>query len=175
MMNTIFLIGYMGAGKSAIGKSLSKNNGYKFYDLDKYIEEKEGRKISEIFNDNNEVYFRKIENSYLKEISLIKENKIISMGGGTPCFQNNFEIIDNLPNSLSVYLKASVETLTARLKDSIEERPLISHLKDPLQLNEFITKHLFERSFYYEKSKFKVKTDDLDINTIVNLIAKLLT
>jgi len=101
----------MGAGKSAIGKSLSKNNGYKFYDLDKYIEEKEGRKISEIFNHNNEVYFRKIENSYLKEISLIKENKIISTGGGTPCFQNNFEIIDNLPNSLSVYLKASVETL----------------------------------------------------------------
>ena len=175
MLNTIFLIGYMGAGKSAIGKSLSKNNGYKFYDLDKYIEEKEGRKISEIFNDNNEVYFRKIENSYLKEISLIKENKIISTGGGTPCFQNNFEIIDNLPNSISVYLKASVETLTARLKDSIEERPLISSLQDPLQLKEFITKHLFERSFYYEKSKFKVKTDDLDINTIVNLIGKLLT
>jgi len=175
MLNTIFLIGYMGAGKSAIGKSLSKNNGYKFYDLDKYIEEKEGRKISEIFNHNNEVYFRKIENSYLKEISLIKENKIISTGGGTPCFQNNFEIIDNLPNSLSVYLKASVETLMARLKDSIEERPLISSLQDPLQLKEFITKHLFERSFYYEKSKFKVKTDDLDINTIVNLIGKLLT
>ena len=175
MLNTIFLIGYMGAGKSAIGKSLSKNNGYKFYDLDKYIEEREGRKISEIFNDNNEVYFRKIENSYLKEISLIKENKIISTGGGTPCFQNNFEIIDNLPNSLSVYLKASVETLTARLKDSIEERPLISHLQDPLQLNEFITKHLFERSFYYEKSKFKVKTDSLDINTIVKLIVKLST
>ncbi|MDC6466159.1 shikimate kinase [Flavobacteriaceae bacterium] len=174
-MNTIFLIGYMGAGKSAIGKSLSKNNGYKFYDLDKYIEEKERRKISEIFNQNNEVYFRKIENSYLKEISLIKENKIISTGGGTPCFQNNFEIIDNLPNSLSVYLKASVETLMARLKDSIEERPLISSLQDPLQLKEFITKHLFERSFYYEKSKFKVKTDDLDINTIVNLIGKLLT
>ena len=81
---------------------------------------------------------------------------------------DNCIIIDNLPNSLSVYLKASVETLTARLKDSIEERPLISRLQDPLQLKEFITKHLFERSFYYEKSKFKVKTDDLDINTIVN-------
>jgi shikimate kinase len=175
MLNTIFLIGYMGAGKSAIGKSLSKNNGYKFYDLDKYIEEKESRKISEIFDDNNEVYFRKIENIYLKEISLFRENKIISTGGGTPCFQNNFEIIDNLPNSHSVYLKASVDTLTQRLKESIEERPLISHLQDPVQLKEFITKHLFERSFYYEKSKVKVKTDDLDINSIVNLIGKLLT
>ena len=175
MLNTIFLIGYMGAGKSAIGKSLSKNNGYKFYDLDKYIEEKEGRKISEIFNHNNEVYFRKIENSYLKEISLIKENKIISTGGGTPCFQNNFEIIDNLPNSLSVYLKASVETLMARLKDSIEKRPLISHLQNPVELKEFIKKHLFERSFYYEKSKVKIKTDDLDVNAVVKLINQLLT
>ena len=143
MLNTIFLIGYMGAGKSAIGKSLSKNNGYKFYDLDKYIEEKEGRKISEIFNDNNEVYFRKIENSYLKEISLIKENKIISTGGGTPCFQNNFEIIDNLPNSLSVYLKASVETLTARLKDSIEERPLISQFTRPTSIKRIYYKTSF--------------------------------
>ncbi|MFL2615398.1 MAG: shikimate kinase, partial [Candidatus Marisimplicoccus sp.] len=69
MLNTIFLIGYMGAGKSVIGKSLSKNNGFNFYDLDKYIEEKEGKKISEIFSDNNEIYFRKIENNYLKEIS----------------------------------------------------------------------------------------------------------
>ena len=175
MLNTIFLIGYMGAGKSAIGKSLSKNNGYKFYDLDKYIEEKEGRKIFEIFNDNNEVYFRKIENSYLKEISLIKENKIISTGGGTPCFEDNLEIIHTLPNSFSVYLKASVETLIDRLKDSIKNRPLISHLEDPDQLKEFITKHLFERSFYYEKAKVKIKTDDLDVNAVVKLIKQLLT
>ena len=175
MLNTIFLIGYMGAGKSAIGKSLSKNNGYKFYDLDKYIEEKEGRKIFEIFNDNNEVYFRKIENSYLKEISLIKENKIISTGGGTPCFEDNLEIIHTLPNSFSVYLKASVETLIDRLKDSIKNRPLILHLDDPDQLKEFITKHLFERSFYYEKSQVKIKTDDLDVNSVVKLINQLLT
>ena len=137
MLNTIFLIGYMGAGKSVIGKSLSKNNGFNFYDLDKYIEEKEGKKISEIFSDNNEIYFRKIENNYLKEISQIKENKIISTGGGTPCFQNNFEIIDDLPNSISVYLKATADTLTDRLKDSIEKRPLISHLQNPVELKEF--------------------------------------
>ena len=175
MLNTIFLIGYMGAGKSVIGKSLSKNNGFNFYDLDKYIEEKEGKKISELFNDNNEVFFRKIENSYLKEISQIRENKIISTGGGTPCFQNNFEIINELPNSISVYLKANVDTLLYRLKDSIEKRPLISHLKNPIELKEFITKHLFERSFYYEKSKVTVKTDDIDINAVVKLISQLLT
>ena len=175
MLNTIFLIGYMGVGKSVIGKSLSKNNGFNFYDLDKYIEEKEGKKISEIFSDNNEIYFRKIENNYLKEISQIKENKIISTGGGTPCFQNNLEIIDGLPSSISVYLKATANTLADRLKDSIEKRPLISHLQNPVELKEFITKHLFERSFYYEKSKVKIKTDDLDVNAVVKLINQLLT
>ena len=123
----------------------------------------------------NEIYFRKIENNYLKEISQIKENKIISTGGGTPCFQNNFEIIDDLPSSISVYLKATADTLTDRLKDSIEKRPLTAHLQNPVELKEFIKKHLFERSFYYEKSKVKIKTDDLDVNAVVKLINQILT
>ena len=105
MLNTIFLIGYMGAGKSVVGRLLSQINGFNFYDLDEYIEAKEGKKVSEIFNENNEVYFRKIENKYLKEISLLKDNKIISTGGGTPCFQNNFEILMNLQIQLRYILK----------------------------------------------------------------------
>ena len=113
--------------------------------------------------------------SWKKEISQIKGNKIISTGGGTPCFQNNFEIIDGLPSSISVYLKANVDTLADRLKDSIEKRPLISHLQNPVELKEFIKKHLFERSFYYEKSKVKIKTDDLDVNAVVKLINQILT
>lgn len=172
MINTIFLIGYMGAGKSVVGKLLSKTSGYDFYDLDEYIENKEGKKILEIFNDNNEVYFRKIENYYLKEISELKNNKIISTGGGTPCFQNNFEIINRSPNSTSIYLKLSVETLVNRLKNNIDKRPLISGMKDENQLKEFITKHLFERSFYYEKSNLKIKSDNLDVDGIVNMINK---
>ena len=80
-VNTIFLIGYMGAGKTVIGKSLSKKINYKFYDLDNYIEIKEGKKIPEIFNQKNEVYFRKIENKYLDHLSSINEKKIISTGG----------------------------------------------------------------------------------------------
>ena len=117
MLNTIFLIGYMGAGKSVVGRLLSQINGFNFYDLDEYIEVKEGKKVSEIFNENNEVYFRKIENKYLKEISLLKENKIISTGGGTPCFQNNFEIINESSNSTSIYLKANIDVLVNRLKE----------------------------------------------------------
>lgn len=171
MLNTIFLIGYMGAGKSVVGKLLSQINGFNFYDLDEYIEAKEGKKVSEIFNQNNEVYFRKIENKYLKEISLLKDNKIISTGGGTPCFQNNFEIINESPNSTSIYLKANIDVLVNRLKDSIDNRPIISHLTDEYKLKEFITKHLFERNYYYEKSRIKIVTDNLEPTEIVKLIA----
>jgi shikimate kinase len=170
MLNTIFLIGYMGAGKSVIGRLLSQINDFNFYDLDEYIEVKEGKKVSEIFNENNEVYFRKIENKYLKEISLLKENKIISTGGGTPCFQNNFEIINESSNSTSIYLKANIDVLVNRLKESNNDRPLISHLTDEHKLKEFITKHLFERSYYYEKSKIKLVTDNLEPSEIVKLI-----
>ena len=74
-INTIFLTGYMGAGKTLIGKSLSKKINYKFYDLDSYIEIKEGKKVSEIFNQKNEVYFRKIENKYLDQLSSKNEKK----------------------------------------------------------------------------------------------------
>ena len=171
MLNTIFLIGYMGAGKSVVGKLLSQINGFNFYDLDEYIEAKEGKKVSEIFNQNNEVYYRKIENKYLKEISLLEDNKIISTGGGTPCFQNNFEIINESPNSTSIYLKANIDVLVNRLKDSIDNRPIISHLTDEYKLKEFITKHLFERNYYYEKSRIKIVTDNLEPTEIVKLIA----
>jgi len=161
----------MGAGKSVVGKLLSQINGFNFYDLDEYIEAKEGKKVSKIFNQNNEVYFRKIENKYLKEISLLKDNKIISTGGGTPCFQNNFEIINESPNSTSIYLKANIDVLVNRLKDSIDNRPIISHLTDEYKLKEFITKHLFERNYYYEKSRIKIVTDNLEPTEIVKLIA----
>ena len=96
--------------------------------------------------------------------------KIISLGGGTPCFENNLKIIDETQNSISIYLKASIETLSERLKGGKNKRPLISHITSDIELNEFISKHLFERSFYYEKAEFKVLTDNLDVSEIINLI-----
>ena len=129
MINTIFLFGYMGAGKTVIGKSLSRSINYEFYDLDNFIELRENKKISEIFSDHNEVYFRKLENKYLKILSQKKEKKIISLGGGTPCFETNIEIITNTPDSITIYLKASVSSLINRLKDGKTKRPIISHLK----------------------------------------------
>ena len=174
MINTIFLFGYMGAGKTVIGKSLSKSIKYEFYDLDNFIEMGEKKKISEIFNDHNEVYFRNLENKYLRALSQKKEKKVISLGGGTPCFENNIEIITNTPDSTSIYLKASVKSLINRLKNGKTKRPIISHLKSDDDLKDFINKHLFERSFYYQKADIKVTTDDLEINQIIKLIKSIL-
>ena len=170
MINTIFLFGYMGAGKTVIGKSLSKSINYEFYDLDNFIELGEKKKISEIFNDHNEVHFRDLESKYLKTISQKKEKKVISLGGGTPCFETNIEIINNTPDSTTIYLKASVNSIVNRLKDGKNKRPIISHLKTDNDLKDFINKHLFERSYYYEKAEIKITTDNLEINQITNLI-----
>ena len=165
----------MGAGKTVIGKSLSKSINYEFYDLDNFIELGEKKKISEIFNDHNEVHFRNLESSYLKTISQKKEKKVISLGGGTPCFETNIEIINNTPDSTTIYLKASVNSIVNRLKDGKNKRPIISHLKSDNDLKDFINKHLFERSFYYEKAKIKITTDDLELNQITKLIKGVLT
>ena len=170
MVNTIFLFGYMGAGKTVIGKSLSKSIDYEFYDLDNFIELGEKKKISEIFNDHNEVYFRNLENKYLETLSKKKEKKVISLGGGTPCFESNIDIITNTPDSTTIYLKASVNSLINRLKDGKTKRPVISHLKSDNDLKDFINKHLFERSYYYEKAEIKITTDNLEIIQITNLI-----
>ena len=87
---TIFLVGYMGSGKSTLGKKLAYNLKYNFIDLDTYIEEQEGRTINEIFNDDGEDNFRKLERVYLHRVIDI-ENVVISVGGGTPCFFDNME------------------------------------------------------------------------------------
>ena len=92
------------------------------------------------------------------------------MGGGTPCFESNIEIITNTPDSTKIYLKASVNSLINRLKDGKTKRPIISHLKSDNDLKDFINKHLFERSYYYEKAEIKITTDNLEINQITNLI-----
>ena len=92
------------------------------------------------------------------------------MGGGTPCFESNIEIIANTPDSTTIYLKASVNSLINRLKDGKTKRPIISHLKSDNDLKDFINKHLFERSYYYEKAVIKITTDNLEINQITKLI-----
>ena len=174
MKRTIFLIGYMGSGKSVIGKELSKRILYTFYDLDYFIEMNEKLSINQIFNQKKELYFREIEKKYLKKLIDKDENKIISLGGGTPCYNNNMDLILNTSNSESIYLKRSVDLLVERLFESLSSRPLILHLKNRNELKEFVSKHLFERNQYYLRSKKILNTNNLELDDVVEELKKLL-
>ena len=169
----IVLIGYMGSGKSTIGKNLSKITNFEFTDLDDYIQQKEGLTISQIFKTKGEIYFRKKEHLYLHEL-LQKNNIILSLGGGTPCYGVNMEAVLNAEHAHSIYLKSSIPNLVHRLNPEKSHRPLIAHLKTEEELTEFIGKHLFERSFYYNQCHQTLVTDGKSIDAITEeIVARL--
>lgn len=153
----IVLLGYMASGKSSIGKKLSKSLETNFIDLDDYIIEKEKMSITTIFKEKGEIYFRKIEHQYLKEILELKGDFILSLGGGTPCYANNMEMINNT-DVTSIYLQGSVPTMVERLIRKKAKRPLIASLGDD-KIPEFVAKHLFERRAFYEQAKMIIKID----------------
>src|SRR5690625_4226660 len=111
----IVLSGYMGSGKSVIGKELARKLNYSFVDLDEEIEKNQGMKIPEIFSSKGEIYFRKIEIEVLKSCLKLEENTILALGGGTPCYGHNLEMIKKNPDTTLIYLKVDLKTLTARL------------------------------------------------------------
>ena len=168
----IVLLGYMASGKSTIGREISKKLDMKFIDLDDYISKREKRSISEIFKVEGEIYFRKIESSYLGEILNSKDSFILSLGGGTPCYSNNMELILNSEAS-SIYIKADIKTLASRLTAEKNKRPLVADLEDD-KLIEFVAKHLFERRFFYEQASITVNSENKSIEEIITEIRILL-
>ena len=168
----IVLLGYMASGKSTIGREISKKLDMKFIDLDDYISKREKRSISEIFKVKGEIYFRRIESLYLSEILNSKDRFILSLGGGTPCYSNNMELILNSEAS-SIYIKAGIKTLVSRLTAEKNKRPLVAELEDD-KLVEFVAKHLFERRFFYEQASMTVNTEDKSLEEITTEIRILL-
>ncbi|WP_339342454.1 shikimate kinase [uncultured Polaribacter sp.] len=168
----IVLLGYMASGKSTIGREISKKLDMKFIDLDDYISKREKSSISEIFKVKGEIYFRRIESFYLSEILNSKDSIILSLGGGTPCYSNNMELILNSEAS-SIYIKASIKTLVTRLTSEKNKRPLVAELEND-KLTEFVAKHLFERRFFYEQASITVITEDKSIEEITTEIRILL-
>ncbi|NMH86440.1 shikimate kinase [Flavivirga algicola] len=163
----VVLIGYMASGKSTLGRILAKKLNYDFIDLDDYIEEKELLSISDIFKSKGEIYFRKVETVYLKELLEHKTKLVLSLGGGTPCYSNNMDLLRNLPHIKSIYLKASIPTLVTRLKKEKSKRPLIAHIETDELLTEFIGKHLFERSQFYSLSDVTITSDNKTEDDII--------
>lgn len=169
----IILMGYMGSGKSTVGKNLSNVLGFDFIDLDAYIEQKENQAIADIFKSRGEIYFRKKESFYLNEV-LEKRNVVISLGGGTPCYGANMHHILTNENSKSIYLKLSIPNLVVRLNNETSKRPLISHLSTDEELVEFIGKHLFERSPFYNQAGLTISADSKTVDELTEeIVSKL--
>ena len=169
----IVLLGYMGSGKSAIGSFLSEKLQIPFYDLDSEIEKIEQISIAKLFQTKGEIYFRKTENEVLKKILALEENFVLSLGGGTPCYYNNHELL-NATGILSIYLKATTDTLVKRLMNEKNSRPLL-HNQEENALRDFINKHLFDRNFYYHQANKIITVDNKSIEKIANEINSLLS
>lgn len=169
----IFLIGYMGSGKSKIGQKLSEMLGFNFIDLDAYIQDKEGMSISEFFTKRGEIYFRRKERDYIMEL-LDQDDVVIALGGGTPCYGDIMDVLVSEPDSTTIHLKTSIPQLVSRLWTERAKRPLIAHLSTQEELTEFIGKHLFERNVFYLKSEQSVVTNDKTIEDIAIELQSLL-
>jgi len=157
-MTRIILIGYMGAGKTTIGKALSKELGIIFYDLDWYIESRMRKTVSEIFAERGEEGFRKIEYNMLHEVAEF-EDVIISCGGGTPCFFDNMDYLNQ--QGQVVYLKAEPEVLYKHLLMAKVERPLLKG-KSEEELLKFIKEQIEKREPFYTKARYTLDVSLMD-------------
>ena len=157
-MNRIILIGYMGAGKTTLGKALSKKLGLSFFDLDWFIENRFCQTVSSLFAERGEDGFRKIEREMLHEIAEF-ENVIISAGGGTPCFFDNMDYMNR--QAETVYLKATPEVLFRHLQPGRHKRPLLASKTDE-EMMDFIVSSLKEREPFYSQAKHTLDTSLLE-------------
>ena len=164
----IVLLGYMGSGKSTVGRIIANHLNIKFLDLDDYIEEGEAMSIASIFETKGEIYFRKKEIEYLNKIFSSEDSFVLSLGGGTPCFGTNMTFV-NEKTANSFYLNVGINELFDRLVKEKSHRPIISHLQDE-ELTEFIGKHLFERSYFYNQAHQKVKSNNNTPTEIAEMI-----
>lgn len=157
-MRRIIIIGYMGAGKTTVGRALAAELGIEFYDLDWYIESRMRKTVKQLFDEVGEEGFRKIEHNMLHEVAEF-ENVVISCGGGTPCFFDNMAYINQQGDT--VYLKANPEILYKHLKMGKSVRPLLLN-KTPEEVQVFITEQLANREPYYSRAKYTVNVNLMD-------------
>jgi shikimate kinase len=158
MINRIILLGYMGSGKTTIGKELSKNLAMPFYDLDWYIESRMRKTIKQIFDERGEEGFRKVEYNMLHEVAEF-ENVIISCGGGTPCFFDNIDYLNQ--QGETVYLKCAPDVLYQHLKMGKTVRPLLLN-KTPEQMQAYIKEQVSQREPFYTKAKHTLDVTLMD-------------
>ncbi len=144
----IFLVGFMGSGKSTVGRNIARALNWKFIDLDNFIEDKEGSTITDIFNKDGENEFRVIEKKALDDV-IEYENVVVATGGGAPCYFNNMQLMKDA--GLTIYLKLSSLNLFERLVNARKSRPLIATKSDS-ELLDYIEAKLTERDPFYKQA-----------------------
>ncbi len=162
----VYIIGFMGSGKSTAGKKLAASLGWTFLDLDRRIEEKAGKTIPMIFAEDGEDQFRKIESEVLKSTGSLKDT-IVSTGGGTPCHGDNMDFM--LASGVTVYLKMTPAQLSRRLVESSGDRPLIKNISND-QLPAFIENKLAKREIWYRRANIVMEGINLDINILQSVV-----
>jgi shikimate kinase len=170
MLNSriVYIIGFMGSGKTTTGKKLASMLGWSFIDLDKKIEEHAGTKIPEIFSRYGEDYFRKIESEVLRKMK-VQTNTVISTGGGAPCHDDNMDFM--LETGLTIYLKLTSAQLKRRLSESKGERPLLKGVnKEDLQ--SFIENRLTFREKYYCRAEIQIESFEMDYAFLHSMVKK---
>ena len=173
MNSPVILLGYMGCGKTKIGRRLSQKLNLNFIDLDHEIELFYSKPIAELFKDLGEVRFREIEREMLIKILDFEDCFVLSLGGGTPCYFDNMEMIQKKTN-FSFYINLSSKVLAKRLFSRKSTRPLISSVLNEKEMLSFINKHLFERNLFYTKAKHTVNCNKRDVNKICQSIIEVL-
>ncbi len=164
----IYLIGFMGSGKTRWGRKLSAHIGLQQIDLDHFIEESRFMTVPEIFRQYGEEEFRKIEHQKLKELSSF-ENVIISTGGGAPCYFNNMELMNE--TGITIFLNPKPKKLAKRLLKSKNERPLIKGMEKK-ELIQYIKGKLAERLPYYSQAQYTIKPGKNTVEELAKILAK---
>lgn len=160
----IFLVGFMGCGKTHWGKLLSKKLQTPFFDLDEKIVEHEGKEITEIFSDLGEEYFRMLEKDVLHLLSESHDTFIMACGGGTPCFFNNIDYMKK--QGTTVWINCSVDCLYQRLLKEKDSRPLIRSIPDA-QLKNHIIKKFSDRKIFYQQADVIINEDDITLDKLI--------
>lgn len=163
----LYLLGFMGAGKSYWGKQLSEHLNLPYFDLDEVIVEREGMPVADIFAEKGESYFRQREEALLKELTADHDTFLIACGGGTPCFSDSMDFMNE--NGLTVWLNPSIPVIVERLQRKQAKRPLIQDLSKD-ELASYTEKKLMERQPFYEQSQIIINDDEISLDTFDKLI-----
>ena len=162
-MNKIYLVGYMGAGKTTTARRLAQRLGWEVADTDALFEEKYKISVNDFFNKYDEPLYRKLESEVLKATEGL-ENVVVSTGGGTACYFDNMEWMNS--HGLTVFLRISPQAAVDRVIHSRHKRPLAEG-KSEEELTEFVNSHYASRMPFYEQARLTVKSEDLDIDSLV--------